>query len=235
MVLTDQPLRVHYLQHMAHEGPWAIAEWCADRGHAIRGTHVYQGHALPSLCDFDVLVILGGAMSVNDTDRLPWLEPETRLIDQAIDAGKAVYGACLGAQFMAKALGARVYPMDKEIGWWEVRRTEPDNGVFRSLPARFTALQWHGEAFDLPAGARRLAFNEACTNQGFQYGPRAIGMQCHLEATPGGLMELVTQASGFITGGRYQQSPATILHNCRAKADAMHPILYAILDYLVQP
>src|SRR5271165_3985143 len=112
-------MRLHALQHVPFEGPAAIADWAAAQGVSMTVAHLYRGDALPSLSDFDMLAVMGGPMSVNDSSHYTWLDPEIAFMRAAIGAGKAVLGICLGAQMIAKALGARVYPgAQKEIGWF---------------------------------------------------------------------------------------------------------------------
>jgi GMP synthase-like glutamine amidotransferase len=175
-----------------------------------------------------LLVLMGGPMSVNDTAEHAWIEPETQRVREAIDAGAAVLGVCLGAQLIARALGAAVYPMNhREIGWHPVEAV--NNHQAFGLPRRFTPLHWHGETFDLPDGATRLAGNEACTNQAFAVGRRVVGLQFHLETTPATAAALVEHCGHEISPGPDQQTPQQIA-DCDAQAAAVHPILFALLD-----
>src|SRR5579875_2938644 len=131
-------MRIHYLQHVEFEGPAAIADWAARASHFFTGSHVYRGDALPALSDFDMLVSLGGPMSVNDEREHPWLREEKELVRRAIESGHAVLGICLGAQIMASALGARIYrAVEKEIGWFPVHRVTAE-GAGALFPERFT-------------------------------------------------------------------------------------------------
>ena len=205
---TPSALRVRIFQHVPFEGPAAIGEWLESRGHVITTTRFYDHPAdapLPHVEDYDWLVVMGGPMSVNDGDDLPWIAPERRCIRDAVSAGKTVLGICLGAQLIASALGAEVYPnYYREIGWFpvSVETGEHDRdaaaaeqedlaGVFSLLPATLTPLHWHGETFSLPAGAELLARSDACVNQAFAVGDRVLGLQFHLEATPQSLEELI--------------------------------------------
>lgn len=226
-------MRIHYLQHVPFEGPAAIVDWATRRGHGLTGTHLYRGDTFFDLDTCDGLVVMGGPMSVNDGERYPWIETETRLIAGAIERNMPILGVCLGAQLIAKALGARVYPApEKEIGWFPVRRVDPaESGAFAGGPATFTPFHWHGETFDLPRGARRLAETEVCPNQAFQFGRRVIGLQFHIEATPESVAALIEGAAHEITGGRFQQTPAEILDSADRSAK-VRPILFDILDQL---
>jgi len=131
------------------------------------------------------LIFLGGSMSVNEDH--PYLRRELGFIDQALAAGLPVLGICLGAQLLAKALGAEVYrnPVP-ELGWAPVWRTEAGHRdpLLGHLRDPEVVMHWHEETFDLPAGATWLAYSEACRHQAFRFGSTAYGLQFHLEATP---------------------------------------------------
>jgi GMP synthase-like glutamine amidotransferase len=131
------------------------------------------------------MVAMGGPMSVNDEAELPWLAEEKRLIGDAVRAGTPFWGVCLGVQLLAAALGARVYSgPEPEVGLLPVELTEEGRAdpVFAGYDDRLVTLQWHGDTFDLPAGATRLASSPAYANQAFRYG-RAYGVQFHLEVS----------------------------------------------------
>ena len=169
-------MRVRILQHVAHEGPGALDDWFAARGAGLTISRLWETASVPGVDDFDVLVILGGPMSVNDEARLPWLAQEKHLIARAVDAGKPVLGICLGAQLIAAALGARVYANpEPEIGWHTVRAVSGPATPF-TWPRRLTTFHWHGETFDLPPRATLLASSSACFHQAFCVGRRVVGL-----------------------------------------------------------
>ncbi len=131
------------------------------------------------------LIFLGGPMSANDD--YGYLRQEIRLIERAVQAGTPVLGICLGAQLLARALGAPVYRNRvKEIGWFPVTWTPAtrDDPLLAGLSGQDSVFHWHGETFDLPAGSAWLASSERCRNQGFRFGDNAWGLQFHLEVTP---------------------------------------------------
>jgi GMP synthase-like glutamine amidotransferase len=150
-------MRIAVLQHVEFEGPAAVADWAAGRGFPLRLFPLYRDPTLPSPADFDMLTVMGGPMSANDEAELSWLRPEIALVREAIAAEKIVLGICLGAQIIAKALGARVYPgRAKEIGWLPVQRTAGSHLLFDSLPDSFTAFTGMARYSTCPAKQRCL-------------------------------------------------------------------------------
>jgi len=173
------------LQHIACERPGLYEDILSEREATITRVELDVGERLPDWQDFDAIVAMGGPMSVNDEQALPWLRAEKRLIADAVDAGKPFWGVCLGVQLLASSLGGRVYPGPRpEVGVLPVSLT--DNAVldpvFRGLPRDFLALQWHGDTFDLPPGAVRLAGSVDYPNQAFKR-RNAYGLQFHLEVS----------------------------------------------------
>jgi len=226
-------MRMHYLQHVAFEGPAAIADWARDRGHALTGTRLDRGEPLPGVADFDWLVVMGGPMSVADVGEYPWMAAELQLIRETVAAGRRVLGVCLGAQLMAHALGARVYrAANKEIGWFTVEAIKgATNDTFDGFPPRFTPLHWHSDTFELPAGAIHLVRGPACPNQAFQLGPRVLGLQFHLEATPESVAALVDHCAEEIGDGPWEMAPE-VIRDCAPRCADVAPVLQAVLAYL---
>jgi GMP synthase (glutamine-hydrolysing) len=175
------------LQHIACEPPGTYEDVLDERGVEIERVEIDEGDPLPDWREFDALVAMGGPMSAGDDEALPWLTDEKRLIAQAVGAGKPFWGVCLGVQLLAASLGARVYPgAAPEVGILPVMLTEEgrEDPVFGPLPDELPTLQWHGDTFDLPPRAVRLAGSPAYPNQAFRVG-RAYGVQFHLEVSPG--------------------------------------------------
>src|SRR5215469_1430716 len=225
-------MRMAVLQHVEFEGPAAVADWAAGRGVSVRLFHLHRSAALPSLDDFDMLTILGGPMSANDEARLSWLGSEIALVHEAIAADKTVLGICLGAQIIAKALGARVYPGSaKEIGWFPVQRTAGSHPFFDGVPGSFTPFHWHGETFDLPRGAVLLAKSKITETQAFAAGQRVLGLQFHMEATEDSVRALLKGAAHEIGHGAFEQQPGTILANIN-QCTSLRPLLDTVLDRL---
>lgn len=225
-------MRVHVLQHVAFEGLGSIEDWLAERGAVISYTRFYEDPSLPDLADIDFIIALGGPMSVNDETDLPWLVVEKRFVSEAIAAGKAVLGICLGAQLISSAQGARVYPgPQKEIGWFLIFAAEPQNGVFR-FPAVATVFHWHGETFDLPTGAVRLAGSAVNPNQAFQIGERVIGLQFHLETTPQSAAAMIQHCGDELIPASYVQSAADLQSAPAAHYAGVNALMGEILSYL---
>lgn len=168
-------MRVHVLQHVAFETPGRLIEEIRHRGYSLQTTALYDGAPLPNRSDFDILIIMGGPMSVHDEAEFPWLRPEKELIAKSIREGKKVLGICLGAQLIAEVCGGRVYrASEKEIGWLPVRWM----GGLETME-----FHWHGETFDLPREAVLLASTKTCVNQAFRLGDNVLALQFHPEVT----------------------------------------------------
>jgi GMP synthase (glutamine-hydrolysing) len=140
------------------------------------------GDPLPSLDEFDGVIAMGGPMSATDLEAHPGLRAECELLAEAVDRQIPVLGICLGAQLLARALGAEVRPGRRaEIGFASIRVTDPDDPLIGALAPEATVLHWHGDVFDLPEGARSLAHSAATEHQAFRYG-NAWGLLFHPEA-----------------------------------------------------
>ncbi|HEX9663784.1 MAG TPA: gamma-glutamyl-gamma-aminobutyrate hydrolase family protein, partial [Candidatus Binatia bacterium] len=173
------------LQHVAHELLGTLNPLLKRAGFRIRYVN-FARHpdAQPSLDGYAGLIVLGGPMSVNDSNRLPHLVTELKLIEEAMRRAVPVLGVCLGAQLIAKTLGADVYPnSEKEIGWYDVSPTDEavSDPLLMELQKTEKIFQWHGETFDIPKSTRHLAFSSLCVNQAFRYGAKVYGFQFHLE------------------------------------------------------
>ena len=178
-------LRVLVLQHIACEPPGVYEDVLHERGAELVRVEVDEGDALPDPRGFDAIVAMGGPMSVNDETELPWLVEEKALVADAVRAGTPYWGVCLGVQLLASSLGARVYAgAEPEVGVLDVEVTDEArrDPVFTTLPERMPTLQWHGDTFDLPEGAVRLAGSPAYPNQAFRF-ENAYGVQFHLEVS----------------------------------------------------
>jgi GMP synthase (glutamine-hydrolysing) len=174
------------LQHIRCEPPGIYAEMLTDRGIGIDVVELDEGDDLPVWREVDLVVAMGGPMSVHDEAEHPWLADEKRWIARAVLAGVPYFGVCLGAQLLAASLGAEVVAGSRpEVGVLPVAVTAAARGdpVLGQLGDEFLALQWHGDTFGIPAGAVRLAGSAAYQNQAFRFGETAYGVQFHVEVT----------------------------------------------------
>lgn len=228
-------MRAHYLQHVPFEGLGTIAPWLAERGFTITRTRFFESAQLPNPDEVDFLVIMGGPMSANDDDQWPWLAAEKKFIREYLRRNKRALGICLGAQLIADALGAAVRKNPvKEIGWFPVEGLPQSVSDSFRFPAVFRAFHWHGETFDIPAGAAHLARSKACENQAFQWGASVIGLQFHLEMTPEAARDLVSNGRAELTPSTYVQSEAALLSASPEDYRAAQGRMAELLSYLIR-
>jgi GMP synthase (glutamine-hydrolysing) len=178
--------RAIVLQHIRCEPPGIYAEILTDRGISIDVVELDEGDDLPEWREADLVLAMGGPMSVHDEAEHAWLGGEKRWIADAVQAGVPYFGVCLGAQLLAASLGAQVFAGSRpEVGVLPVAVAATARGdpVLGSLGDEFLALQWHGDTFGIPAGAVRLAGSAAYQNQAFRFGETAYGVQFHVEVT----------------------------------------------------
>lgn len=212
-----------------------MAGWLTGRRARLTRTRFFADPALPPPDDLDLIIAMGGPMSVNDEDRYPWLAAEKRFLAAAIERQVAVVGICLGAQLIAGAMGARIYPnAHKEIGWFPVQGAAASPGRF-PFPAGCEVLHWHGETFDLPPGAKLLASSAACRNQAFQLGRNVIGLQFHLETTPESLDAIIVNSRDELLPGPYVQGEAAMRAAAEEHFSRVNGLMTEILDYLCPP
>lgn len=228
-------MRAHYLQHVSFEGLGSIGPWLEANGYEVTCTRFFESAVLPDVEAIDLLVIMGGPMSVNDEDTFPWLVAEKRFVRECISAGKPVLGICLGAQMIASALGARVFANPvKEIGWFPVQSVADGKDLLFRFPPTETVFHWHGETFDLPPGARRLARSEACKNQAFQIGNSVIGLQFHLETTQESAEQIVAHCRDELVASTYVQTADQILSVNADRYAAINQLMSDVLAYLTR-
>lgn len=179
-------MNVLIIKHSEIEGPGSI-EYCLRQERiSFQIINLRPGIPLPKLDDLTHIVIMGGPMNVYEEDRYPFLRVEDLFIKEAIQRGKFILGICLGAQLIAKALGAKVFKSPvKEIGWYNVSLTRIGaiDPLFSKLPKTFSVFQWHEDTFEIPHGAILVATSSLVPYQAFRYGDNAYGLQFHLEVT----------------------------------------------------
>ena len=219
-------MRAVCLKHVPFEGPGAFATALTERGMSLERYLVPQD-GLPKDAG-DLLIVMGGPMSVNDPDS--WIAEETAFIRSTILAGKPVIGVCLGSQFMAKALGATVRSGKAlEIGMTTVRLMDEakQDPVFSTLPESFEVFEWHGEVFDLPKDCAPLAGSEIAPLQAFRYGSRAYGLLFHLEMEENGIDSLCRECAPDLSKARLAAQ------SVKTAAVPHLPQLHQIADRLV--
>lgn len=174
------------LRHLAFEDLGRLQPVLERGGYAVRyieaGVDALAGE--PVLAP-DLLIILGGPISVYDLDDYPWLADQIAWLRPRLQADRPTLGICLGAQLMARALNAKVYAGGvKEIGWGPLTLgREPDDtaGFAEYVRQAGAVLHWHGDTYDLPSGARHLAASAAYENQAFAWGAHCLALQFHAE------------------------------------------------------
>ncbi len=228
-------MKVHILQHVGFETPGTIAQWAEIREATVTVTRLYRGEALPAMAGFDFLVVMGGPMGIGDTDRYPWLVQEKSFLKAALAAGKKILGVCLGSQLLAEALGAKVYPnRHKEIGWFPIQKEAFSPHAVLALFAENTlsAFHWHGDTFDLPAGASLLFSSEATRHQAFVWDNRVFALQFHWEVTRENVQLLLKNAASDLAGGGpFVQPPEKMLAFGSLFSEARKN-LFLLLDHI---
>jgi len=165
------------VQNTRTEGSGYLGELLANDGFTIHSVNA-KHEKLPEK-KYSLLVILGAPESANDD--LPYLQAEQKLIKKTVDDNIPVLGICLGSQLIAKTFGGKVYRgPKKEIGFYHDLKIDTSSKLFSGFTTPFTVFHWHGDTFDLPEGAVRLAHSENYQNQAFQINS-AVGLQFHLE------------------------------------------------------
>ncbi len=229
-------LRIVAIQHVAFEQPARFADWTRRRGHDLHSCHPYRGEPLPSVDDFDCLIVLGGPMGIGDQALYPWLNDEQRLIGEVIEREKIVVGVCLGAQLIADLLGARVSRNPQpEVGWFPVTLTAAGrhSPLFAGEDHQFTALHWHQDRFSIPDGCSNLASSQFCKNQAFQYGNHVLGMQFHIECDEAAVKRLLRDAYNDWPAADSVQS-AAMIRRLATSDSPPQALLDQLMDRLTQ-
>ncbi len=219
-------MRAVCLTHVPFEGPGAFATALTARGVSLE-RHLVPRDGLPKDAG-DLLIVMGGPMSVNDSDT--WIAKETAFIRSIILSGKPVIGVCLGSQFMAKSLGATVRSGKAlEIGMTPIRLTNEGKSdpVFGGCPETFEVFEWHGEIFDLPNDCVPLAGSEIAPLQAFRYGVHAYGLLFHLEMEQTGIDTLCSECAPDLA------KAGLVAHTVRSIALPHLPQLHQVADRLV--
>jgi GMP synthase-like glutamine amidotransferase len=211
------------LEHVAHEGPARIGAALARAGFELERRPLHAGAPVPSTLDgTELLVVMGGPMSVGDVGdvRYPFLAAELELLRMAVARDFPTLGICLGAQLLAAAAGARVYPhvtgdpprATREVGWGAVHfvRGADEEPVLAGLDLAEIVLHWHGDTFDLPEAATLLASTLACPHQMFRLGRRQFGLQFHIELDETDIEAWLAADEDYVRGALGPDGPERI-------------------------
>jgi GMP synthase-like glutamine amidotransferase len=224
-------------QHVDREQPSYIRQYADEHDIGVDVIPLWKPYTIPDVATYDGFVILGGPMGAYED--FPSHDDEITAITRAHGANVPTLGLCLGAQLIAQAFGARVYPHHvdgkhiKEIGHYTVELTPEgqDHGLFKGFPKEVTVLQWHGDTFDLPEGALHLARAPLCEAQAFSYG-NMHGLQFHVEIPPDRLKDIALADEAW-TDADFDLDVDTLLREADEYAPLMRSQCYQLMDNLL--
>jgi GMP synthase-like glutamine amidotransferase len=223
-------MTIHHLQHVSYEKPGYIKNWARERHQTQTRTLVPEEQGFPDVNDGDLVVVLGGPMSVYEEEQYPWLLREKSFLNDCLHSDVKLLGLCLGAQLIADVLGADVYPMDgEEKGWHPITWTDQArvHRITNGLPHQHRVFHWHGDTFDVPDEGVHLASSEPCRNQAFLVPGRALGLQFHLEITEEIIRSLLSRSETDSDGDAL---PAPVPPEEGPGHDRLHEMMCSILD-----
>lgn len=184
--LTKDPMKQKtalIIRHVPYEGVAGFRDPIEAAGYQVDRVDVSDpGFSEIDLCHHDLLIMMGGPMGVYEQDQHPWISCQLRRLAKRLEADRPTLGVCFGAQMIAAALGARVYPGPaKEVGFHPVRvHDNAVDGPLRHL-VDVPVLHWHGDTFDLPKGVELLASSHVYDHQAFRRGANLLALQFHAE------------------------------------------------------
>jgi len=222
--------RVLFVQHGDVDKPGLLAGVLEECGIACEVFHAWCGGDFPKMASFDGLALGGGGQSAWQVEEFPYLEKESHLVKEAMALNLPVLGLCLGAQIIARALGAEVRrAAQKEIGFFPVELLPAGRSdtIVGTLPPRFPATHWHGDVFEIPAGAVCLGSSAMTPHQILRCGPRTLGFQFHLEMTAPLFEELVWDSEDFFRDAGL--SPEALIQEAREVLPALEPAAREVL------
>jgi len=221
-------MNIRIFQQVSFETPGQILKISEKLNWEVETKKLFE-EDIPRDFDFDILIIMGGPMSIFEDKQHPFLAREKQYISEAIDRKKKVIGICLGAQLIANTLGARVYHgREKEIGWFPIEKTDTAMGF---LPDVMTTFHWHGDTFDIPEGAIGLYKSEVTPNQAFLYNKKVLGLQFHMEMNMNGLQSIMDHCKNELAHSNWVMTQDEILHNFELYHRYNHKTMENLLKY----
>lgn len=226
-------MKIHCIRHEPFEDLACIEDWIKNNNYELSCTLTYLQQTFPSDCSFDLLVIMGGTASIYNSMQETWYLEEKKFLGDCIRRKTKILGICLGAQILASVLGSRIYPgKAKEIGWFPVDFFAEDIPGLEFMPKRIETFHWHGDTFDIPEGAIKLASSELTPNQGFIYNETIFALQFHPEMTKISLNKIIesageelNQKSNYIQSADYILSRPDLI-------DINNALMYDLLNYI---
>jgi GMP synthase-like glutamine amidotransferase len=228
-------MHIHYFQHNHFEDLGYISDWAEIHNVTTSVTRFDIKPELPSIEDFDWLIVMGGAMGVYDSDQYPWILSEIEFIKEVIHSGKIVIGICLGSQMIASALGARVYKnSEPEMGFWPITFSQEaqQDSVFRHFPTELNVMHFHFDTFTLPEGAVTMAESPVTPFQAFRYRNNVFALQFHSELTELNAHVFIRALTTEIVPGSLVQYPHEMIQKinyCRLNNLILSKVLDEIL------
>lgn len=207
-------MKVHAIIHAPFEKLGAIEAWVNKKGYTLTSTHTYQGEKLPTVSDFDFLIVMGGPQSPLELDKYPYLRDEINLTKQAIQNHKAILGICLGAQIIGESYGATTERSpNKEVGVFSLKLTSEGrrDPIFKTFPEAFDVMHWHNDMPGITSTAVLLASSEGCPRQVIRYSDRVYGLQCHMEMTIDLIQGMLEHCPGDLNPSQYTQTGEAML------------------------
>ena len=211
-------MRILQIEHWPAGFSYDNAGYFARRGDQTEDLRIYAGQPCPEPAECGAVIVYGGYMSAYDDARHPWIADELRFLESCLKAGVPVLGICLGSQLLARLLGAKVYRSAvPEFGFQRLRPTAEGarHPAIAALAGDFLALEWHNDAWDLPAGAARLAESAVWPNEAFAYGDKVLAIQFHLEFTLEHMAWAAEAHRADIPAGPGCETPAAFLSDPR--------------------
>lgn len=220
-------MHIHVFQHVSFENPAHIAVWAESNQHKMTYSKLWEQPVQQNeLDDSDMLLIMGGPMGIFDYDEFSWLKKEKDAIAMYLQSGRKVMGICLGAQLIADIMGAMVYPgKASEIGWMPISFHNDDE-----LPASQIVMHWHGDTFDIPYEAKRIASSEITPNQGFIVDNRVLALQFHIEMTETALAGMIENCGAELQKAEFVQSAEEVIENATKHLAGCQALLESWLD-----